>query len=192
MSAMAELTDSPKPSTNSLTVRPALRVPQTIEEARALREWADAQPNGVTPATTQQLAGHLSYIAAALPRQAADEITGKKRTVVYARILGSYSNEALAYLARTACETLEWFPTPKKCLDILATFTPAPGDKDKALSLCQQFWQSRFEQFAGSLRDGTAQQADVDAVPEQWRRIAVERGYLRCLGEGRYVIRKPE
>lgn len=191
MTAMGELTASPQPSTNSLAIRPALRVPETIEEARVLREWADAQPEGPTPATTKQLATHLGFMAAALPRQAADEETGKKRTAVYARILGGFSNEALAFMSRRACETLKWFPTPKDCLDILATFTAAPGDKAKALSLCQQFWQSRFDQFIASLRDRTATQADVDAVPEQWRRIAVERGFLRCVGDGAYVIRRP-
>lgn len=187
-----ELMVSPLPSGRSLQAKPDIRLPETIDEARALKEWADAQSDTPTPASINQLARHLEYLAVTLPRQGADDETGEKRTAVYARLLGSYSNDALAFMSRRACETLNWFPTPKQCLDILATYRAPASEKDQALTLCHRFWQGRFEDFIALLKRGEASQDNVDAVPRQWRAIAMEQGYLRWIGEEeRYVIRRP-
>jgi len=184
------LTASPLPSEKSLIAKPIIRLPETVEECRSLKEWADAQPDGVPPASTSQLARHLEYLAVTLPRQAADDESGEKRTAVYARILGGYSNHALAYMARKACETLNWFPTPKQCLDILETYRPPQTEKDGALALCHRFWQGRFEDWHAAVRDGSADQATIDGAPKQWRMIAMERGLLRLLEDGSFVLRR--
>lgn len=184
------LTVSPPHCARSLLAKPVIRLPETIDEARALKEWADAQNDAPVPASINQLARHLEYLAVTLPRQGADEESGEKRTAVYARLLGSFSNDALAFMSRRACETLNWFPTPKQCLDILATYRAPASEKDQALTLCHRFWQGRFEDFIALLKRGEASQDDVDAVPRQWRAIAMEQGYLRWIGdEDRYVIR---
>ena len=167
-------------------------MPETVEECRALKAWAEAQDDRPAPASVTQLARHLEYLAATLPRQGTDEETGEKRTAVYARILGGYSNDALAYMARKACETLNWFPTPKQCLDILQGYRAPTSEKDQALSLCHRFQQGRFEEFVADLQADRATQDDVDAAPLQWRKIAMERGHLRWIEEQqRYVIRRP-
>ena len=189
-SASQELTVSPQPSAGSVVAKPTIRMPETVEECRALKEWADAQPDGVPSASTSQLARHLEYLAVTLPRQAADDESGEKRTAVYARILGSYSNHALAYMARKACETLNWFPTPKQCLDILGTYRAPQTEKDGALALCHRFWQGRFEDWYAAVQAGDADQETIDNAPKQWRMIAMERGLLRLVEDGSFVLRR--
>lgn len=187
-----ELTVSPLPAAKSLLVKPIIRLPETVEEARTLKAWANATDDTPEVATVSQLSRHLEFMAATLPTKAMDEEGGKKRVAVYARILGDFSNGALAYMTRKACETLDWFPTPRQCLDILREYRDPATDRDKALMLCHRFWQGRFEDFIAALKAGTATDADVDAVPGNWRAIAMEQGHLRWIGEQqRYVIRRP-
>lgn len=186
---MAQVTDSPTPSKSLPATRPVIAAPATISECRALKAWADGEPDGHEPASIEELAKHLQFLNSTLPRQAADAEAGKKRTAVYARILGSFSSDALAFMTRRACETLDWFPTPHQCLDILKDYQEPATDKQIALSLCQNFWQTRMDEFLASLRDGAANQSDVDAVPQQWLMVAMERGYLRLIEDGAFVIR---
>ena len=107
-------------------------------------------------------------------------------------LLGEYGNDALAYMARRACAELDWFPTPRWGLETVQQYRAPASEKDQALALCHRFWQGRFEDFIALLKADTATQADVDAVPMQWRKIAMERGHLRWIEEEkRYVIRRP-
>lgn len=185
------LTASPQHVGKSLLAKPIIRSPETVEEARALRAWAMSGIDTPEVATLTQLSRHLEFLAATLPTKALDEEGGKKRVSVYARILGDLSNGALAYMARKACETLHWFPTPRQCLDILREYRDPATDREKALMLCHRFWQGRFEDFIAALKAGTATDEDVDSVPDQWRSIAMEQGYLRWIAEEqRYVIRR--
>ena len=183
-------TTSSTPAETSLTLKPLIRLPTTVEECRSLKEWAETQATDVIPVTSEQLAKHLAFMAAALPSKVVDKQTAQMRVAVYLKILGKFSNAAIAFMARRACETLEWFPTPSQCLAILDMHIGAPGDKQQALHFCQQFWQQRHEAFLASLEAGDATDAQVAEVPEQWRKIAVEKGYLRRLDDGSYVIRQ--
>lgn len=193
LNAVAELTVGPQSSAMSVIAKPIIRMPETVEEAKALKVWADAQSDGVPAASTQQIAKHLDFLAATLPSKGVDEDTARMRFAVYSRILGEYSNAALAYMARKACATLDWFPTPKQCLELLNEYRAPTSEKDHALMLCHSFWEGRFQDFIGALKDGNADQVLVDSVPEQWRRIAVERGFLRYMPEeNRFVIRQPK
>lgn len=192
LNAAQELTASPPPAGRSLIAKPIIRLPETDDEARALKVWAMSQDDAPIVASPGQLSRHLEFMAATLPTKALDEEGGKKRVAVYARILGDYSNGALAYMTRKACETLDWFPTPRQCLDILREYRDPATDRDKALTLCHRFWQGRFEGFIAALKAGTATDADVDAAPANWRAIAMEQGHLRWINEQeRYVIRCP-
>jgi hypothetical protein len=170
--------------------KPPLRLPTTSQEAATLRAWAETQPDRPAPASLQQISKHLSFIAAAIPGRAMDEESGKKRVAVYSSILADFSNDALSYLARKACETCDWFPTPRQCLEILRKYRPPASDRDKALMLYHRFWDGRFEEFMATLRSGTATERDIATAPRQWRAIAMEQGYLRWIDdEKRYVIR---
>lgn len=112
------------------------------------------------------------------------------RFAVYSRLLGEYSNDALAYMARNACTKCDWFPTPRQCLEILSEYRPPTSEKQTALMLCHSFWQGQFEEFILMLRMGCATQELVDGVKERWRLIAMERGYLRHMEDGSFIIRK--
>lgn len=165
---------------------PGLRLPTTDEECNALRERAQtSQPERPAAATIDQLARHLEFMAAALPSKGLDEMSGKRKAAVYASILGGQSNEALAYMARTACMTLDWFPTPRQCLDIIADYRPPVSDQEVAIRLCQDYTSNQFDRWIANLTDGQP----VGDVPEQWKRIAVEQGAMRRLSDGSYVSR---
>lgn len=156
------------------------------DECDELRSIALAMPPENYAASPREFARHLQFIRATLPSQHSDEQSGQQRTAVYAHILGSYSNEALAYMANRACRELDWFPTPHQCLDILEGYTPPVTRKDKALRLCANHTQAKFDEWIEALRTG--EPVELDGKPERWLRIATERGYLRWTEDG-YVPR---
>lgn len=142
------------------------------------------------PIATSELSKHLAFIAATLPSRNQDEESGQARVAVYARILGSYTSEAIAFMSLRACETLDWFPTPRQCLLILSGYTSPTSEAETALMLCHRFAQDQFEDFMAMLECGDATDDTVAGVPDQWRRIAMERGYLRLQPDGSFMIRK--
>lgn len=172
--------------------KPAIRLPETVEEAKYLKIWAEAQDTRPVPASPLQITKHLTFLGATLPSKAQDDASGKMRFAVYSSILSDFSNEALAYMARRACAELDWFPTPRQCLELANQYRPPVSERDEALSLCHHFWQGRFEEFIFNLEHGLSDQETVNAVPHRWRMIAMERGYLRFMPEDRtFVIRRP-
>jgi hypothetical protein len=184
------LTDSQLHFDRQLVPKPEIRLPAARDEADRLKEWALAQPVEVEPATVSELSKHLSFIAATLPSKNQDEESGRQRVAVYARLLQGFSNHALAFMSRRVCETLDWFPTPRQCLDILNQYRPPSTERELALSYVHTFGQKQFEDFIASFGRGMASDASVAAVPEQWRRIAMERGFLRLMPDGSFIIRE--
>jgi hypothetical protein len=185
-------TASTKPSALSLLEDREIVAPATVAEARALQAWAERQPAQPDARTSpEELAEQMRYLRSILPSRPTDIDTGKRRVAVYTQILGRYAPESIRRMVEKAAETCRFFPTPAECVAILEAFVSPPTDRDRALSMCQQFWQSRFDDWLAELRDPDASDAVVDAVPEQWRRIAMERGLLRWVeAEERYVIRR--
>ncbi|WP_084733014.1 hypothetical protein [Sphingobium chungbukense] len=170
--------------------KPDIRLPETVEECFALKVWADAQDDRPAPASPLQITKHLTFMAATLPSKSTDDESGKMRVAVYSKILGAYSNEALAYMARRACSEMQWFPTPRQCLELVRQYQPPVSEKVEALALCHRFWEGKFDDFIFELEQGIAQQEMIDAAPLNWRKIAMERGFLRWVPEGdRYMIR---
>lgn len=49
-----------------------------------------------------------------------------------------------------------------------------------------------MEAFLNALRDGAATADILDGKPDQWLRIANERGYLRKMSDGSYIIRQKQ
>lgn len=165
---------------------PVIGEPTTVAECNALREWAQTTPAvAPQPASSDQLAKHLSFMAAALPSKNVDDTTGKMRATVYASLLRGYPNEALAFMARRACQSLDWFPTPKQCLELLAEYRQPETAQNRALRLCQDFTSTQFDRWLANIRDGQ----EPGDVPESWMRIAVEQGVMRRLDNGSYVSR---
>lgn len=170
--------------------KPPIQMPITATEAYALQAWAESVDDRPRPASMLQITKHLTFMAATLPSKNLDEESGKMRVAVYSSILRDYSNEAIAYMARRACQQLDWFPTPRQCLELIGGYRPPVTEKDEALMLCHNYWHGKFDEFMDYLKAGGATQEMVDAVPRRWRLIAMERGYLRHLPDGdRFVIR---
>jgi hypothetical protein len=158
----------------------------TVAECDELRSIALAMPVENLPVETRELAKHLQFIEATLPSKNTDEQSGQMRTAVYARILGGYTKEALSYMTERVCKELDWFPTPRQCLQILDSYTPRTTKKDKALQICFNNRQARFEEFIMSLR--RREPVDLADKPESWLQIAENHGYLR-FADGEYTIR---
>jgi hypothetical protein len=163
-------------------------MPTTLDECRALRAWANAQPVTRTPAATQdQIERHLEFIAATLPSRAIDDESGKRRFAVYVSLLTGHTNEALARMARRACETLDWFPTPKQCLE-LAGEMPRPGNSAAAQAIrdCEQFTHDRFNRWIAELPEAD----EIGDVPQRWIDIAIARNLIRRQPDKSLIIRR--
>ena len=175
--AMDEQTALPQPFGTSRMDRLMSRSDLTVAECDELRAIALAMPEEHAPIESRELARQLQFIEATLPSKNTDEQSGQMRTAVYARILGGYTKEALSYMTQRVCRELDWFPTPHQCLEILADYNPPVSRKDKALRICANHTQARFDEFIEALRKND--KVDLTDKPERWLRIATEQGYLK-------------
>lgn len=164
-------------------------MPSTREECRSLRAWANAQPvSRPVAATHDQIERHLEFLAATLPSKAIDVETGKRRFAVYVSLLNGYSNEALAHMAKRACETLDWFPTPRQCLDLAREYESSPSAASQALIQCNHYDQNAFDIWIDALpKDG-----EIGDAPKRWIDIAVARNVLRRSLDGTVTLRRKE
>lgn len=166
--------------------RPIFGPPQTDEECRALKEWAETlPPHREEPATDAEIIRHLKFMGASLPAQAVDTEAGKQKLVVYVTLLRGFSDAALGHMAMTACSTLRWFPVPAQCLDLVRDYRGPVSEKESTLKLCHDFAQNSFDRWMTNVSEGQP----IGDVPEQWLRIAVERGPLRRMADGSFVSR---
>lgn len=165
--------------------RPPSLQPTTMAECRAITAWANATMPRHVPATPKQLTRRLEYLEAMLPRRATDDDAGELRTAGYLALLQGQSDDAMRHLVREACQTLDWFPTAKQCLAILATYRKPMPEQEQALIACQHFAQAAFEGWLANVGDGQP----VGDVPDTWLRFAVDRAVLRRLSNGAYVAR---
>lgn len=133
-------------------------------------------------------------MAAILPSRKTDETTGELRVRVYQRILGGKSDKAISYLVERSLVELEWFPSPKQCLEILADWREQHQEvmvRQQAQNLLSNEKRFRFNDWLQIFRDRRATQADVDRVSDNWREIAETQGYLRRNAEtGAYTVRE--
>lgn len=184
------MTGSSMPSEKSEATKPASMVPQTMAECVALQRWVALGRDVAPPTVTKdELARHLKFLAAALPSKAIDGDAGRDRVAVYFRMLGEYTHDAIAYMSERACREHDWFPTPAQCLAILKTYRAPLPDKEVARTNCQAFLQAQMEAFHLALRADVVPQAMIDEKPDQWKRIAEEKGWLRLI-DGQYVQRR--
>lgn len=161
----------------------------TMDECNRLRELALALPAETDIASPQEIARQLEFIAATLPAKNIDEQGGQKRFAVYVRLLGGYSKAALSHMTQQACRELDWFPSPRQCLEYLDAYSPAPTLKDKALKKCAWFTQQQFDEWIAELKAGKVDQASIDEKPDRWKRIAEVQMILRRTEFGEYVQR---
>lgn len=134
----------------------------------------------------------LMRTLATMNSRADDDDTGKLRLAVLRRVIGHYPREAVAFMVEQAITTLDWFPTPKQCLDILAGWKrndePAQR-KASAIKMVRAERRARFDEVMRTLERREYAQAAIDALPAQIRSIAAERGFLRLHDDGVYRAR---
>jgi hypothetical protein len=163
---------------------------QNDADCRTLKTWAESTSAPRPSSTPAQVARHIEFLATTLPSRAQDFESGAKRMAVYARILGEYSDAALSFMSREACRRLDWFPTPHQCLQILEEYREPSTPQQQALHLVHQWASSKFTSWLDGLKADTLPQADIDAAPDQWKRIAAERCILRRMDDGSYIVRR--
>ncbi|WP_267395550.1 MULTISPECIES: hypothetical protein [unclassified Sphingomonas] len=120
-----------------------------------------------------------------LPRRNQDEQAGELRVTAYVTLLAGQTDEALGFMVREACKRFNWFPTAKQMLDILAEYRPPRSEQAQALLECENFADRMFATWLENLKQGQP----VGDVPDQWKRIAEERGHMRRLADGSFVSR---
>lgn len=177
------------PSAKSGAAKPASMVPTTMAECAALQRWVAIGTDQAPPTVTKdELARHLKFLASALPSKSVDGDAGRDRVAVYFRMLGEYTSAEIAYMAERACREHDWFPTPAQCLAILKTYRAPLPDKEIARANCQAFLQRQMEAFLDDLAGRAVPQSEIDAKPDQWKRIAENQGLLR-LTDGKFTQR---
>lgn len=136
-----------------------------------------------------------------LSRRADDDNTGEERLEVYARMLGHYPAEAIAFMTRTILTTEQWFPSPAQCLRVLERWSrndAAVQAQGLARTMCQaeleHRWQEILDRFR-SARRGEIEipQAEIDALPDPIKR-RLDCEMLLWIGlSGQWEVRrKPE
>lgn len=163
----------------------------TLAEATELRDLAlfATRSDVAVAATPDELANHLRFIDATLPRRNADEETGRQRFAVYARMLSGYSNDALAFMSLEILRNYDWFPSPRQCIEAVERYSPPSTVSDQALMIAGNRVQVLFDEWFERLRTETVEQAEIDAVPDRWLRIAETRSALRWTTERGYFQR---
>lgn len=127
-----------------------------------------------------------------LPRRADDEVKGELRAHLYRRMIGHFPREAISFLAEQSLATLDWFPSPKQCLDILASWIrndEAVQRKTAAARMVRSERQARFDAVLASLERRELDQGAIDALPQRMQIIGEERGFLRLHDDGVYRAR---
>jgi len=181
------LVDRRTASSTPSAKRPITSDPTTPKESRILREWAESIPVGIpTPASKEQITKHLEFLASTLPSKSVDDAAGKKRFAVYVSMLLGFSNEALTYMSRQVCATLNWFPTPHQCLHLAKEYRAPASEKKAVLLACDRFDQRAFEEWVAALPG--VEEPDLN-VPAFWINSALTRALLRKLDDGRIVTR---
>lgn len=143
--------------------------------------------------TDDQFAKYIRIMQTELKSRPEDEQSGKILLRVYHSRLGHHPAEAIQYLAQRCVDTMIFFPTVKECHDVLEGWVnPMAKPSDIAMRIVYRQAEHRLEDFRATLRNGTATQPEVDALPERWRAILMEQGFLRFDGEYTqpYLIRE--
>lgn len=171
------------------TTSPRMRLDdQALTELAAI---ADSPPLALLPCDGEEFT-KLILTMSTMARRADDEATGKLRLAILRRVIGHHPREAIAYMVEKAITTLEWFPSPKQCLDILAGWKRSDEAVQRhasAIRLVRAERQARFDDIMHALEQRQLDQAAIDALPDKIRSIAAERGFLRLHDDGVYRAR---
>ncbi len=191
--ALPSIQEAEGGATGSKPPAPTTSLPIRLDDQRLteLATIAESPLPALPPCDGEEFT-KLIMAMGTMARRTDDETTGKLRLAILRRIIGHYPREAVAYMVETAITTLEWFPSPKQCLDILAGWKrndEAVQGKASALAAVQAERRARFDDVMRALERREMDQAAIDALPERLRVIGMERGFLRLHDDGVYRAR---
>jgi hypothetical protein len=115
-----------------------------------------------------------------LPSREDDTLTVKLRLALYRKHFGHLPEAAWSFLVEN--------PTPSECKAILDRWTRTDAAWRAYLLagiLARNERQARMDEVMRRFRNGEVGQAEADALPERWRRIAMAQGHLRDDGSVR-------
>lgn len=134
----------------------------------------------------------MATLQACLPSQQRNEISADIQAGAYEQVFSGYSFAAIKYLEMNALNRCEWFPTIKECKAILAEFTGDNLLPNKRASVQRRIMderQARFDDAMARLAAGEVSQAEIDAMPDQWKSVGETRAYLWRHDDGSYTAR---
>lgn len=151
------------------------------------------RPEKPETVSQQHIGKSLTVLLASLPRRASDGPAGDLLVNAYKTRLEHLPKGAFDQACNAALSGCQWFPTIAELLKLAEGWTPpSPADlKTLIETRIDQENRLRFDEAIDALRCRTLGQPQIDAMPPQWQRIAVERGYLWALTDGSF-IRRPD
>ena len=187
-------TVSSGPLTSASQVLDLANLPSRLDDGllSLVREVANS-PLSAPQSCDEQVYAKAMRIMALLPRKSDGDDTGRLRDNLYRAKLGSFSNEALMFLASKASEQCHWFPSIAECLKILATWPNrdvAEGRQVKAEVLVRNEMQARMNEAIERLQRRELDQAQIDALPRRWKLTAAEKCLLWAWPDGRFTVRR--
>lgn len=129
-----------------------------------------------------------------LPRRHDDGLTGELRFKLYQAKLGHVSAAGMSFLTSVALERCDWFPSIAQCLAILAEWSGeniGVKRREQAAFLVAREMQQRLDEALAAMKRREIDQSGIDDLPDHWKRIAAEKGYLWRWPDGRFTV-KPD
>lgn len=188
---LIEGTGSPRPLTEDLDWE---ALPARLTDAMLARVEAIANsPLPVLPVCDDaHFAQCLRVMVAVLPKRHSDDLSGDLFVAAYQRMLGHHPRAAISFMSERALETCQWFPTIAECQRIIEGWRRDDADirlRQKAELRARNERETRFQEAMESLSRREMSQAEIDALPERWKRIAETRSYLWLNQDGTYRVR---
>jgi len=137
----------------------------------------------------------LALMNASLPRRQQEGLAGDLFVRTYHRMLGHLTREAISFIAEESIATCKWFPTVAECLEIAKRFTQPPHPfravRDMARGLITREKEQRFKDAREKVEAGEMTDAEITALPDRWKGMLTEAGYLWALRDGTHT-RRPQ
>lgn len=186
-------TEQPERSTDLVALIDLVALPKRLDNRmlEMVRHIAKSPALRDEPCDDEHIAKCLRSLNT-LPRRADDDLNGDLRVALFRRKLRHIPATAWSFIVETALGRCDWFPTIAECLRIVAEW-PQVGVGDErrkqAAHLMQRELNARLDEAVMSLAKRDMAQAEIDAIPEQAKMVAAEKGYLWRWPDGRYTVR---
>lgn len=193
-SASQPQTVSQQPLTDELRKLDLATLPKRLDDQTmaTLTELANCRLPPLVSCADGKFLEAMAVMQASLPRRASDGVSGEIQIETYQRMLGDRPKAAIDHLVERALRTCKWFPTIAECLAILGEWQRNDGWQRKREAVRARVGSevhARFDDAMAALEARQMPQEQIDTLPAQWRRIAVERCYLWALSDGQFIAR---